>query len=133
MIRTAACFAAPLDVIEPCGFPFSTKALRRAAMDYVDLTEVTHHRSWTAFQAGRSPGRLVALTTRAECDLFSFVFKANDCLLVGQESAGLPEHVHEAAEARVSIPMPGGGRSLNVGVAAAIALAEAYRQSLGRC
>lgn len=128
MIRLCACMGVPLDVIEPCGFPLSLKALRRAAMDYVNLADITHHDSWEAYQDARSTGRLILLTTGGAENLWSFSFRADDTLLTGRESAGVPQSVHDTADARVMIPMPGGGRSLNVSHAAAIALAEASRQ-----
>lgn len=128
IIRIAACFDCPLEVIGPCGFPFSVKGLRRAAMDYADLARITHHISWDAFCTDRAPGRLVLLTTRAATPLWRHEFAAGDTLLLGRESAGVPEAVHAAADTRLTIPMPGGGRSLNVAVSAGIAVAEAQRQ-----
>ncbi|MFQ5622295.1 MAG: tRNA (cytidine(34)-2'-O)-methyltransferase [Paracoccaceae bacterium] len=128
MIRLCACLGVPLDVIEPCGFPFSPKALRRSAMDYADLAEIAHHDSWRSFIANRHSGRLVLLTTGAAAGLWGFSFRPADTLVVGRESAGVPRHVHQNADARLAIPMPGGGRSLNVTHAAAIALGEAQRQ-----
>ncbi len=127
MIRLAACFDVAIDVIEPCGFPFSVKALRRAAMDYADLADITRHNSWEAFQARRQ-GRLILLTTKAATPLWDFSFAAGDTILLGRESAGVPDAVAQAADARLLIPMPGGGRSLNVAVSAGIALGEATRQ-----
>ena len=114
-------------VIEPCGFPFSLKLLRSRALDYAEKAELHHHDSWDAFEA-RKPGRLVLLTTKGATDLWDFEFRKGDCLLVGRESAGVPDHVHDAADARIKIAMPGGGRSLNVASSAGIAIAEAHRQ-----
>ena len=128
IIRIAACFDCPLEVVGPCGFPFSVKGLRRTAMDYADLARITHHVSWDAFRADRAPGRLVLLTTRGATPLWAHVFAPDDTLLLGRESAGVPDEVHAAADARLTIPMPGGGRSLNVAVSAGIAAAEAQRQ-----
>lgn len=128
MIRIAACFGAPIDVIEPCGFPFSVKALRRAAMDYADLAEIRRHDGWEAFLAQRPPGRLALLTTQGAAPLWTHRFAPDDCLLVGRESAGAPPEVHAAADVRLFIPQQPPTRSLNVAVAAAIALAEAQRQ-----
>lgn len=130
VIRIAACFDCPLDVIGPCGFPFSIKGLRRAAMDYADLARITHHVSWQAFCDDRPPGRLVLLTTRGAAPLWAHRFEPGDTLLLGRESAGVPDEVHDAADAALHIPMPGGGRSLNVAVSAGIAAAEAQRQTL---
>lgn len=128
MIRIGACFDVPVDVISPCGFPFSIKALRRSAMDYADIAEVVHHDSWDAFCANRGPGRVVLLTTAGETELWDFAFQPGDTVMMGRESAGVPEDVHAAADARLSVPMPGGGRSLNVAVTAGIAVSEALRQ-----
>ncbi len=131
LIRLSACFAAPLDVIEPCGFPFSLKAVRRAALDYADLAELARWDSWEAYFRDGPPGRIVLLTTAAETPVWDFAFRPDDRLLLGRESAGVPADVHAAADARVVVPMPGGGRSLNVAMAAGIALAEATRQMRG--
>lgn len=128
-VRLAACLGAPLDVIEPCGFPLSDKALKRAALDYGPLAQVRRYPSWAGFLGGRPPGRLVLLTTRGAKSLYDFAFAADDILLMGRESAGVPEEVHAAAGARVLIPLAAGARSLNVVNAAAIALAEALRQT----
>ena len=124
-IRICACFGAGLDIIEPCGFPLTDRALKRAALDYSAAT--TRHASWTAFLAApeRGEGRLVLLTTRGAEPLPGFAFRPGDTLLLGRESAGVPDHVHAAAAARVRIPIE--ARSLNVAVAGAIALYEATR------
>lgn len=131
-IRVAACLGAGIDIIEPCGFPLSDKALRRAAMDYGDLCRPDIHSSWTAFRSAR-PGarpvaRLVLLTTAAERSIWDFSFREGDMIVLGRESAGVPEEVHAAADARLAVPMAAGARSLNVVTAGAIALAEARRQ-----
>lgn len=116
-----------MDVIEPCGFAFSVKALRRAAMDYGELADVTRWDDWNAFEAARR-GRLVLLTTSGAVSHDLPVYRPDDVLLVGRESAGAPPEVHQAADLRVRIDMAPGARSLNVGMAAAIVLAEARRQ-----
>lgn len=128
MIRLTACFDVPLDVIEPCGFPFSVKALRRAAMDYADLADITRHDSWESFSTSRPPSRLILLSTKASTSLWNFNFQPSDTLMMGRESAGVPDAVAASCDCRVHIPMPGGGRSLNVAVSAGIALSEALRQ-----
>lgn len=128
MIRLSACFSVPLEVVEPCGFPFSVKALKRAAMDYAEIADIRRHDSWQHFCAETAGRRLVLLSTRSSVPLWDFQFRPGDTLMVGRESAGVPDEVHAAADAAVRIPMPGGGRSLNVAVAAGIALAEALRQ-----
>ncbi|EPX77735.1 tRNA (cytidine(34)-2'-O)-methyltransferase, TrmL [Litoreibacter arenae DSM 19593] len=117
-------------MIEPCGFPFSLKLLRTRALDYGEQAELHHHDSWDAFVAEKV-GRLVLLTTKGATNLWDFEFQTGDCLLVGRESAGVPDHVHDAADGRVKIAMPGGGRSLNVAISAGIAIAEAHRQLRG--
>jgi len=130
-IRLTACLGVGLDVIEPCGFPLSDRALRRAAMDYAARAEVARHDSWTAFRAARAGARLVLFTTRAAEPLHSFAFRADDVLLFGRESAGVPDEVHAAADARLIIPIRPETRSLNVVTAAAVALGEALRQTGG--
>ncbi len=130
-IRIAACFGAGVDIIEPCGFPLRAKAIRRVAMDYSLLAPPVIHASWERFQESpeRRAGRLVLLTTTGDASLWDARFRVGDLIVAGRESAGAPEAVHSAADARVRIPMAGGARSLNVSVAAAVALAEARRQT----
>ncbi len=130
MMRTAACFKVGMDVIEPCGFPFDEKRLRRTAMDYSDACEISRHTSWEAFIADfrGSSRRLVLLTTATEVSHSDFNYRPDDTLLLGRESAGVPSEVHAAADACVRIPLAKGLRSLNVSVAAAIVLAEGLRQ-----
>ena len=130
ILRLAACFGLPVDVIEPCGFVLDDRRLRRAGMDYLELIELHRHRSWEAYQAARAeqPGRLVLLTTKAAVPHIECRFEATDSLLLGRESAGVPEEVHAAADLRIRIPMRPGLRSLNVAMAAAIVAAEAMRQ-----
>jgi tRNA (cytidine/uridine-2'-O-)-methyltransferase len=130
LIRLAACFDVPLDVIEPCGFPWGEKALRRAGMDYAEIANVTRHDSWEAFSQRLEP-RLVLLTTKAEHTLYEARFLPSDVLLLGSESRGVPEDVHHSAGLRVRIPQAPGTRSLNIAVAGGIALAEALRQTEG--
>ena len=132
-LRTAACFGVPAHIIEPCGFPFSDGALKRAGMDYATRANVRRHADWSVFQAwlGETGHRLVLLTTAGATPLPGFAFETGDVLLLGAESSGVPPHVHDAAGARVAIPMREGFRSLNVAVAAGIALAEALRQTKG--
>jgi tRNA (cytidine/uridine-2'-O-)-methyltransferase len=131
ILRLAACLAVPVDIIEPAGFPWDLGKLRRAGMDYLDLAQVARHVSWQAFQADRAPGRLVLLTTRAERSPYDFAFAPDDILLLGRESAGVPDDVHESCAARLRIPMVAGARSLNVAVAAALAVGECLRQCGG--
>ena len=130
MLRTCACFGAEAAIVEPAGFVFSDRRFRRAGMDYLDALRLERHVSFAAFEdwRRREGRRLALLTTRGAVDLWDFRFEPGDVLMVGRESAGVPEAVHEAAEARVRIPIRAPMRSLNVGVAAAVALAEATRQ-----
>ena len=117
-----------MHVIEPCGFPLSDKAIRRAAMDYGEPADGTRHPGWAEFHASR-PGRIVLFSTKAATPLHGFAFRPDDILLFGRESVGVPEEVHEASDARVFIPLMAGRRSLNVTVSAAIGLSEALRQT----
>lgn len=129
MLRLAACLGIPVDLIEPCGFLWSDRKLRRSGMDYLEGVSLTRHASWAAFRANRAGGRLVLLTTAGDVAHTGFAFHASDTLMVGRESAGVPDEVHAAADARVVIPMVPGARALNVALAAALALGEALRQT----
>jgi tRNA (cytidine/uridine-2'-O-)-methyltransferase len=135
ILRLAACLGVAVDIIEPAGFDFSDKALRRAGLDYLEHVELVRHESFAAFEALRAkaaaPPRLVLLTSRGTVCHIGFRFEETDILLLGRESAGVPEAVHEAADARLRIPIRSGLRSLNIAVAAAIALGEALRQTGG--
>jgi tRNA (cytidine/uridine-2'-O-)-methyltransferase len=125
IIRTAACFGAELHVIEPCGFPWREREIMRTALDY--KAELVRHISFEAFR-NAVPGRLVLMTTRGSVSLYEARLERGDVLLMGQESAGVPDEIHEQAGMRVHIPLAPGARSLNVGVAAGAALSEARRQ-----
>lgn len=129
ILRLAACLGVGVDVVEPCGFVWSAPKLRRAGLDYLDQAELTRHMSWATYKRDRVPGRLVLLTTCGDVALPDFRFQARDSLLLGRESAGVPPAIHSAADARVVIPMAPGMRSLNVALAAALALGEALRQT----
>lgn len=129
-LRLGACLGVPVDVIEPCGFPLSDRAVRRAAMDYATRAEVVRHPGWAEFIAARC-GRIVLFTTRGAEPFHRFRFAPDDFLLFGRESAGAPEAVHAAADARLLIPLVAYARSLNVVTAAAMALGEALRQTNG--
>lgn len=128
LLRLGACLGLPVDIIEPCGFLLDDKRLRRSGMDYLDQVEMTRHGSWDAYRAV-DRGRLVLLTTSGDTPYCDFAFRANDNLMVGRESAGVPEAVHAAADARLAIPMRDGARSINVAMAAAMVLSEALRQT----
>lgn len=127
-LRLGACMGVPVHVIEPCGFPLSDRAIARAALDYGDPADVTRHAGWADF-AAQAQGRVVLFTTKGATPLHDFVFETGDILLFGRESLGVPDEVHEAADARVIIPLTPGRRSLNVTVSAAIGLSEALRQT----
>ena len=132
LLRLAACLAVEVDLIEPFGFLFDDRRLRRAALDYAARVRVHRHASWSLFLAERDPGsRLILLTTGGTVPFYRFDFAGGDTLLLGRESAGVPDFVHRAAFARVVIPLQAGARSLNVALAGAIALAEALRQTGG--
>ena len=128
ILRLGACLGVAVDIIEPCGFVLDDRRMRRAGMDYLDRVAMSRHASWEAFLHGHA-GRLVLLTTQGEDCVSEFRFCIADTFLLGRESAGVPEPVHDAAEARVVIPMTKGTRSLNVALAAAMALGAALRQT----
>jgi tRNA (cytidine/uridine-2'-O-)-methyltransferase len=133
ILRLAACLGLAAHIIEPAGFPVSDRAFRRAGMDYLDQVNLLRHASWEAFADWRAQAgiRLVLLTTRGPTSYLDHAFRGDDLLLFGRESAGVPEKVHAAAQARLVIPMQPGLRSLNVAMAAAIVVGEALRQTGG--
>jgi tRNA (cytidine/uridine-2'-O-)-methyltransferase len=127
ILRLAACLGVAVDLIEPFGFPFDDRRMRRSGMDYLDRVEIRRHENWASFQAART-GRIVLLTTAGDRALPAFAFESSDTLLLGRESAGVPAAIHEAADIRLRIPMQPEMRSLNIALAAALALGEALRQ-----
>ena len=131
LMRLAACLDVALDIIEPCGFLLDDRRMRRAGMDYLDLLDRTVWPGWDTYSGAGHSGRLALLTTGGDTDYTGFRFAADDRLLVGRESAGVPPEVHRAADARLVVPMRPGARSLNVAMAAAMVLGEALRQ-IGR-
>ena len=133
VMRTAACLGVGVDIIGPSGFAVSDRKLRRAGMDYLDRVDLADHVSWEAYQDSLrdQPGRLVLLTTKAKGSYLQFTFRADDILLLGRESAGVPEEVHDVAEHAIKVPMVLGMRSLNVAQALAMVLGEALRQTEG--
>ncbi len=131
VMRLAACLGAGVDVIEPCGFVLDDRRLRRAGMDYLGLLDWRRWSGWAAYRAAGHAGRLVLLTTRGDIGHVDFAFGPDDRLLLGRESAGVPDAVHAAADARVVVPMRPPARSLNVALAAAVVLGEALRQTGG--
>lgn len=131
IIRTAACLDVRVHIIEPCGFPFGEKSFRRAGMDYIDQSNITRHQSWEEFLHWSDNRRILLLTTKAT-DLYTDIsYQEEDILLLGRESAGVPDDVHDRADERVLIPMTPGTRSLNIAISAAMVLAEALRQTNG--
>ena len=128
ILRSCACFGVAVDLIEPLGFPWDDKRVRRAGMDYFARVSITRHADWAAFRAA-TPGRLVLLTAHGSTPIDRVAFEPGDVILMGSESAGAPPHGHDAADLRVRIPMAPGLRSLNVSVAAAVTLFEALRQT----
>ena len=130
ILRLGACLGIAVDIIEPAGFDMSDRTLRRAGMDYLEMAALPRHVDFDRFEdRRRAEGRrLVLFSTKAERPYTRFDFAEKDVLLFGRESAGVPEHVHAAADHRVTIPMPGGGRSLNLALAVALGAGEALRQ-----
>jgi tRNA (cytidine/uridine-2'-O-)-methyltransferase len=133
ILRLAACLGVPVDLIEPMGFAATDRDLRRAGMDYLEAVDISRHRDWESFHtsAAGAGRRVVLLTTKGDTPFLGYRFAGTDILLLGRESAGVPEEVHRAAAARLRIPMRPGLRSLNVAVAAAMVLSEALRQTDG--
>src|SRR5262249_18135205 len=135
ILRLCACLGVAVDIVEPCGFAFDDRRLRRAGMDYLDAVDLTRHTSWNAYRVWRAgsdrAGRVVLLTPQGNTAYVDFSYAPSDPLMFGRESGGVPPEVHEAADARLVIPMRPGLRSLNVAVSAAMVLGEALRQTNG--
>lgn len=134
LLRLGACLDLPIDIIEPCGFIFNEKAMKRAGMDYLNLASYRRHNSWQDFLEYRQNnpkeyGRLVLMTTKASIPYTDFKFEPNDIILMGRESAGVPESVHQMVDARLIIPMNQNARSINVAVSAVMVIGEALRQT----
>ncbi len=127
-MRLCACLGTALDIIEPCGFPWDERKIRQAGMDYVGLVNMCRHTSWDEFYSQKQ-GRIILMTTKASVPYTAFEFQANDILLAGRESAGVPDDVHACADGRVVIPMRGSARSLNIVNATAMIAGEALRQT----
>ena len=128
LMRLGVGFDTPVDLIEPFGFPWDERKVRNSALDYFDYVKLKRHSSWNAFLETVGTRRIVLLTTKAAIPYIGFDFKADDILLVGRESAGVPDEVHDRADARVIIPMNSQLRSFNVAMSAGIVLSEAIRQ-----
>lgn len=136
LLRLGACLDIELDIIEPCGFIFSERTLKRAGMDYLDMVRYRRHHSWEHFLQYRAEhpeeyGRIVLLTTHASEPYYNFEFRPNDIILMGRESAGVPEEVHQTADAHLLIPMNRNARSINVAVSAVMVVGECLRQVNG--
>jgi tRNA (cytidine/uridine-2'-O-)-methyltransferase len=131
ILRLCACLGVEAHIVEPAGFPTSDRAFRRSGMDYLDQVEIMRHASWAAFEHWRREARahLILFTTRASISYLDHAYRADDILLFGRESSGVPNAVHEAADTRVLVPMRKGLRSLNVAMVAAMAVGEALRQT----
>ena len=134
ILRLAACLGVEAHIVEPTGFPSSDRAFRRAGMDYLEQVALRRHSSWAAFETWRRAEglRLILFSTAASVSYLEHGYRRDDVLMFGRESAGVPEAVHAAADARLVIPMRPGLRSINVAMAAAMALGEAMRQTSGR-
>ncbi len=128
LLRLAACLGVSVDVVEPCGFVWGGKHMRRAGMDYLEHVEVIRYVNWETFSSAPTTIRRVLLTTKSAVPFTEFNFLTGDVLLLGSESSGVPEHVHSSVEARLTVPMLEGLRSLNLATAAAMVLGEALRQ-----
>lgn len=129
MMRLCACMDVDLEIIEPCGFVWDEKKIRQSGMDYVEHIRLRRHASWEPFRMETANRRLILMTTKADMNYTDFRFAPGDILLAGRESAGVPEEIHEAAAARIAIPMRAGLRSLNIVNATAMILGEALRQT----
>ncbi len=134
LLRLGACLDLPIDIIEPCGFIFNEKAMKRAGMDYLHLASYKRHNSWQDFIDYRKDhpneyGRIILMTTKSTKPYTDFKFKPNDIILMGRESAGVPESIHELADARITIPMNQNARSINVAVSAVMVIGEALKQT----
>ncbi len=131
LIRLCASFGVPLELIEPFGFLWDERKIRISAMDYYDLVKLTRHSSWDKFQNHFSAQRVVLLTTKSSVPYTDFAFRPDDILMLGRESAGVPDNVHNAIPCRVRIPLNPAARSINMAMAGAVVLAEALRQTDG--
>ena len=129
IIRLCACFDATLEIIEPCGFHLDDKRLKRVAMDYMDKSKIVIYKSYEYFLKKKKNSRVILMTTKAKKKYNNFRFKKKDTLLFGRESEGVPKVVHNQSYENLKIPLKKNSRSLNIGMAVAITLAEALRQN----
>ncbi len=131
LMRSCACLDIALDIIEPCGFLFSDRSLRRSGMDYIEHLNMIRHNSWEDFKEYHSKGRIILMTTKTDIAYTDFEFQPDDILMAGRESAGVPKDVHDAIPHHVTIPMHSQTRSLNIAIASTMILGEALRQTKG--
>ena len=129
VLRLGACMGAAVDLIEPMGFAWDDRRVRRAAMDYIDHVTITRHADFAAFRSAIAPRRLVLFTTKSDQSAYDFAFRPDDVLLFGKESAGVPTAVSEVCDARLRIPMRPQVRSMNLAASATLVLGEALRQT----
>jgi len=128
MMRLCACLGVGLDIVEPCGFVWDDRKIRKAAMDYYDHVDIKKHSSWEVFKENTKNNRIILMTTKASVPYTEYKFQDGDILLAGRESSGVPDEVHEHANGRVLIPMHGKMRSINVVNAGSMIIGEALRQ-----
>lgn len=129
MMRLTACLDVGLEIIEPCGFPWDDRKIKQSALDYSDAAQITRHASWDSFKLAHSARRIILMTTKTDHAYTDFTFQPDDILLAGRESAGVPENIHQSVQARITIPLKPGLRSLNISIASAMILGEALRQT----
>ena len=130
IIRLCSCFNTTLEIIEPCGFHLDDKRLKKVAMDYLDKSKIITYKSYESFLSKKKNSRIILMTTKAKKIYYKFKFQAQDTLLFGRESAGVPKKVHDQAYQRLVIPLKKNTRSLNISIAAAITLSEALKQHM---
>lgn len=128
IIRMCACLGLDLDIIEPCGFPFNREKIKKSGLDYIDKVKITRYASFDEFKEINKDYRIILLTTKASVEYTTFQFQDNDILMVGRESAGVPDKVHDSADGRVIIRMQENTRCLNVAISLAMVVGEALRQ-----
>jgi len=129
IIRLCSCFAAKLEIIEPCGFHLDDKRIKKVAMDYLDKSKIITYSSYENFLLKKNDSRIVLMTTKSKKKYTDFKFKKEDTIIFGRESEGVPKKVHDDSYERLKIPLKNNQRSLNVSIAVAITLAEAIRQN----
>lgn len=129
IFRLSACMHIPVHIIEPCGFPWDDKRIKRAGMDYIDHVTYHRHTGWEAFRTATQQHRLILMTTKSTDSFYEAALQPDDIILFGRESAGAPQEIHAAADLRLTLPMPGDGRSLNLAMSAAMVTGEIVRQS----